>query len=331
MIRLKKNPLLAITLLTAISLILGSGACTLPSTSGPAANTSQPAGEDPGYTAAAETISAQLTGISNPIIDTPTQIPDATSASGTSEPTPTETFPPTSTPLPTNTPLPSDTPVPTNTLPPSPTSPPTNTPTITKEITDPKQRLGLGEPTWRDTFENAQNWPIYTDEHVTMRITEDQRLQMTSLNADKWESWMLTWPLLQNFYLEVTATTGECSGLDRYGLLARGTADAKNAYLFGLTCDGRFSFRTWNGESFTLLVPWTPSPLIQDGAEQTNRMGLLADGDRFSLYANDEHLITIQDETYTEGLIGLFVGAVLTDGFTVYFDDIAYWELPATE
>jgi hypothetical protein len=77
-----------------------------------------------------------------------------------------------------------------------------------------------------------------------------------------------------------------------------------------------------------MLIPWTPSPQIIKGPDQTNRLGCMAEGNKLSLYANGKLLATIEDDTYPEGGIGLFVGAVKTEGFTVLFDEVAYWELP---
>jgi len=316
------------------------GACTLPSTYAP---THQPTTEsgNPEYTAAAATIAAQLTEISIPIEPLPTSegartdtpepaAPSPSQPPANAEDIPTETLPPTSSAFPTNTPLPSDTPIPTETPTPTNTSPPTDTPTPTLVVDDPKIVMELGEPSWQDTFENTSNWPLYNDEHVSMNLTSNNELQMTAKNADKWESWMLTWPVLTNFYLEVVVTPLDCNGLDRYGLLARASADAKGGYLFGLTCDGRYSFRTWDGEGFNMLSAWTPSPLVLKGPGQTNRLGLLAEENRFTLYNNGHLLTTIVDEaeSFTEGLVGLFVGSVLTPNMTVQFTEVSIWELP---
>jgi hypothetical protein len=150
---------------------------------------------------------------------------------------------------------------------------------------------------------------------------------MKSLNADKWDSWMVSWPELTDFYLEVLATPGECKGLDRYGLIARAAPNASAAYVFGVSCDGRYSLRIWNGEKYVMLNEWTASPSIRTGAEQTNRLGFMAKGDKISLYVNGNLLSEVVDDTFTEGAFGLFSGAVSTPGFTVWFDDVAYWDL----
>jgi hypothetical protein len=184
----------------------------------------------------------------------------------------------------------------------------------------------LGAPTWTDPFDDGMNWPIYTDGHVEMSVVDGQ-LNMTALNADKYEAWMIVPNLiLTDFYVEETVTPQTCSGLDRYGLLARSSLDARSTYLYGFTCDGRYSLRTWDGSQFTMLVEWTPSDAIhKDG--QTNRLGLKAVGSKLSLYANSVLLAEVEDASLSQGSIGLFIGAMNTPGFTVLVEQVSYWDL----
>ncbi len=275
---------------------------------------------DAAYTAAAETIIAQLTEVANPATETPpagAQTPAPSRPAGTA-PAPGEN------PAPTDTPLPSDTPEisPTPTIPDTPTA--TSAPTATTVSGDPREDLGA--PTWGDTFASAENWPLYDDEHVQMRL-KDGGLQMTALNADKWDSWMLTWPVLKNFYLEITARPGDCSGMDHYGMIAR-SPDASAGYLFVFTCDGQYSLRRWDGKRSIYLEDWTVSDFILKGPNQTNRLGLDATDNHLSLYANGNLLAEVTDANYRKGGFGVLVGAVETAGFKVQVSQVQYWELP---
>jgi hypothetical protein len=197
------------------------------------------------------------------------------------------------------------------------------TPTPISIESDPKEKLG--DATWQDNFATGENWPIFTDEHVEIEIING-RLQMKSLNIENWDSWMVSKPVVDDFYLEVIATPGECSGLDRYGLLARASG-ASEAYVYGFSCDGQYSLRIWDGYQFIMLVDWTPSKFINTGADQTNRLGFLAQGSRISLYANGNLLTEIEDQTYANGAFGLFIGSPETQNFMVEFSKISYWEI----
>ncbi len=302
-------------------------ACTLPAT-----RVTQISLNNPSYTAAAETINAQLTGLALPtgtpiagaaqeLPNTPAIVEQAstgTALAATLDTTLSGTLPATSTPLPSSTPRPSDTPAPTS----SPQ------PTLPLPTADPSQNPGasLGEADWQDSFVTAANWPIYSDQHVEMRI-KDGSLEVESLYNDKWESWMLTSADLTNFYLELQAVPGQCAGYDRYGLLARAPS-ATQGYLFGFTCDGRYSVRIWNGQSFLMVIPWTTSEHILKGPDQTNVLGFWAEGNLLRVYANGKFLAEVQDDTLSSGSFGIFSAAFNTPGFTTQFKEMTYWELP---
>jgi hypothetical protein len=277
-----------------------------------------PAPED---TSAVQTIEAQLTRIAGTSLPTPDN-------SVTATPTPTETLPPTSTPLPSDTPQPSDTPEPTQVTPLASGEASLIELTPTLDSDNPKASLGTAD--WSDNFETGDNWPLYNDEHVNMQITNGS-LVMTSLVANRknpWDSWMVTDAILSDFYIELSATPGDCGGLDRYGMVIRANPEATKAYLFGFSCGGEYSLRLWNGEKLFMLQAWQISQFINKGPNQLNRLGLLARGKTFSLYANDNWLTNVQDETFTEGSFGIFTGAANTDNFSVQFDQMAYWIIP---
>lgn len=306
-----RSPFYYIMLVILVSLAVACNAPLRPST--------KPAPSNPEQTSAAQIIAAQLTSIAqkntpqSASAGTPAQSePGLTPVAGSDTAILTSVLSST----PTITPSPS----PTRTI--TPTLAPTATPSPLTG--DPRQELG--KPDWQDRFASKKNWALYNDEHVSMEIKRNS-LHMTALLADKWDSWMVSVPTLKNFYLEAIALPGECSGLDRYGLISR-APDPNQGYLFGFSCDGKYSLRKWDGEQFTTLVDWTANSAILPGADQTNRLGFKAHGDQISLYANGILLTEIIDDSYDHGAFGLFVGAVTTPGFTVTFSEVAYWELP---
>jgi hypothetical protein len=300
-----------VLLILALLFLTGLAACNLPGMTAPP--TPFPSSQESyaQYTAAAETIVAQLTQVSNPASPTPLPPSMTPTAADTSTPIP---------PLETAT----DTPPPAPTEPATPEISPTPAPpTATLQPGDP--RAGLGEPTWRDTFEDGSNWYLYVDRDAAFEI-KDTGLVMTAYTISTRNAWMLTQNQPLNFYLEVTAQPQECAGLDRYGVIVR--SDSEAGYLFGFTCDGRYSFRRWNGTRMTKLVEWTAGPNILKGANQTNRLGIRVNGGTFSLYANGTLLTEVPDDTYSEGGFGVYVGADQTKNFTVLVDEVDYWELP---
>jgi hypothetical protein len=221
--------------------------------------------------------------------------------------------------------VPTDTPAITPTLLPTATTFPLLT--STPSTADP--RTLLGNPTWQDkTFRVNQNWGnAWDDDDFTRGEFKDNKLVLTSVGMD---GWTLTWPKPENFYIEMTATPSQCSGRDRYGLIVRVPEGNDRGYLFGFTCDGQYSLRRWDPEAkqYDILVNWTATPHINAGPNQTNRLGLRAEGSRFQLYANGHYLNESSDSTLKDGRFGPFVGHDKTENFSIAISEISYWDLP---
>lgn len=264
--------------------------------------------------AVATQVSALMTGTA--IIQPPTIEPTApTVATATLPPQPE---------APTATMAPTQTLAPTATTPPSAT--PTSAPTSTTVAGDP--RLALGNADFRDTFTSSTNWGGPWENDYTRGDYEDDQLVLTSVGVD---GWTLSWLKVKDYYIEMTATTGDCSGADRYGLITRVPDSYDQGYLFGFSCDGRYSFRYWDPEEkqYVQIVNWTSSDKINAGSNQTNRLGLWLEGNTFKLYANGNLLTTVQNDTRNEeGRFGPFIGHDKTEDFTVRISEISYWELP---
>jgi hypothetical protein len=188
-------------------------------------------------------------------------------------------------------------------------------------------RGGLGDPTWRDTFTNGNGWNLGEDSFSRAEV-EDGKFILTGLSTT--DGWRLTWPEVQDAYLEATIGTKTCQGSDEYGLIFRvpDIHSADEGYLFGFTCDGRYFLRTWDGENMVALIPATAAAAVQAGSDKTNRIGVWMEGDDLSLYANGTLLREIENDMFTDsGGFGFFIGARQTENFTTESDEIAYWDI----
>lgn len=308
-----RTHIVGIKILTGLAALVLAG-CSLLAPPSPA--TQDPA---PAYTAAAQTIIAQLTQAALTATDAAPPIDQTdTPAGGNPLETPAQTAqittPTATAPAPTATATAA-----------SPTPPPSATPSLPS--TDPL--LYLGEPDFYEPFDSDANWSLYQDEHVSFEVDNGQ-LAMTAFNPDYWDGWTLSWPGISDFYLEMIASPQTCSGTDRYGMVVRAQNSDEGylAYLYGVTCDGRYSLRRWNGSNYVTIVDWTESESIHKGADQGNRIGLMADGKKLSLYANGVLLKEISDDTHLSGKFGVYVGSVRTPDFKVLVEEMAYWELP---
>lgn len=258
-----------------------------------------------------------------------TQLPSATPAAAKETPKPDKpqtaatatALPPTVTAA-----APSATPVPPTATVPAPTAtavPPTEAPTATASASDPVPALGA--PTWKDEFTKTSYFGTF-DEAETKVEVSGGALVLTAKNANSYYGWTMSYPKPKNFYLEATVKTGACSSTDRYGLIFR-SPDTSKGYFLTVTCDGQFSFRSWDGSEFSDIIAWTKAAAIKTGGGQTNRVGVMAKDKGFTFFINGVQVGQASDGTYTDGgLFGVCIAAKATAGFQVFVDHIAYWK-----
>jgi len=189
-------------------------------------------------------------------------------------------------------------------------------------------RLELGNSAWGAVFEDGtQTWYQYDHENGIAEV-RDNKLVLTSKKANDYDNWSMSYPPMDDFYLEVRFIIGpECAGKDRYGILFR-APDSTQGYLYNVSCDGFIQVRKWDGQEFTQLIGWTASDHIIKGPEVEHRLGVWAEGDHFVLYINGFQIGEFSDSSYLgEGTFGVSIGATDTVGFAVDVTEAKAWEL----
>ena len=217
-------------------------------------------------------------------------------------------------------------PQPTDTPQPEPQAAGLPSPTPTPEA-DP--RVELGGADWVASFgkDTEQTWGQFEDEQAKAEMKPDA-LVLTAFKDNSRDVWSMSYPVLEDFYLEITGTSGDaCSGKDRYGPIVR-APDNNQGYLYQISCDGMFQLRKWDGVEFIELIKWTPSEYILPGPNQTHRLGFMAEGNELSVYVNGFLLGEAVDDSYNQGISGISIAAAETPGFTVTVTEVLYWELP---
>jgi LysM repeat protein len=107
-----------------------------------------------------------------------------------------------------------------------------------------------------------------------------------------------------------------------YGVVCR-WQDVDNYYALALGSDGFHAIvRVVNGQ-IQFLATGTEHEAIQTGEGATNRIGGSCLGNTLTLFANDQPLLQIQDDTFTSGLVGLTVFTRTSPGVDVHFDNFA--------
>jgi hypothetical protein len=212
---------------------------------------------------------------------------------------------------------------------PSPTEEPEPVPEPTIESDDPA--IYLGDPDWVDEMDKPEYWPVGSDT-FTAASFENGAMKFVALSdVPGWR--IASTNELGKAYIEATVKMGAaCSETDSYGILFRVPKNSgyNRGYFFGVTCDGRYNLRMWDGlsgesgKSITLKY-FTASDVINKGKNQVNRLGVMTVGDRLLLFVNGEYVDEIVDETYDLGFFGLFVNSDKTKDLTVYVDQVRYW------
>jgi LysM repeat protein len=194
---------------------------------------------------------------------------------------------------------------------------------------DPREQLGA--PAFRDTFVDGRNWLISEGTFTTNRIVNGSMELTANRQSD---GWRITRPEVENYYLEMVVRTGdECLGGDRYGLFVNMPTDPDAPHTgnqFGVTCNGHYYLNAFDGGTVTWLIRPTPHAAINTREEQTNRLGIMVEGAQMTLFINGQRITEVTDDTYAGlGRFGIFIGAVdpETEQFTIYVDEIAYWNL----
>jgi len=127
---------------------------------------------------------------------------------------------------------------------------------------------------------------------------------------------------VSDFYVSVDAQRLSGPETAAYGLILR-LAEGRY-YLFSVRDDGYYQFSLWLGYAWQPVVDWTPTTLLVSG--EANRLTVIAEGDQFEFYINDEFADRAEGDQLPEGEVGLSISTAATDGDAVFiFDNYELW------
>ena len=128
-----------------------------------------------------------------------------------------------------------------------------------------------------------------------------------------------------DFTLEVEAIplAGPDSGFDGYGLVYRARDDV-HYYAFAVGGDGYTAVLRVDGDRETPLVDWQQFPHVHRG-QQANRLRVACEGATCRFYINDEYAATVEDGTWLEGGVGLWVRSFEASVVAVRFEGARVW------
>jgi len=143
-------------------------------------------------------------------------------------------------------------------------------------------------------------------------------------NAE-WVVWSTAGLEFHDFVVEADAWQSSGPGNASYGILVR-YEDSDHFYRFDIGGDQQYSVSKSTPEEWEDIVDWTESLAILPN-RGVNHIRVRCQGKEMSLYVNEEHLVTVEDDSFGMGDIGLF-GATFDEGGAVLcFDNVKVWRL----
>lgn len=217
-----------------------------------------------------------------------------------------------------------------------PTSAATATPVPSGAQFDPYKTYG--KPDYENTLDKnsvlewaEQDGELPDTENIRLSLDGNKFLVTGKYSA--FSTWWFNWRSLEDFYIELAVNTRTCAGDDAYGLILRGPehgAGKSYGYVVAFTCDGKlWVYRLDSASPFTSLDLVSPTAYtsIVAGADQRNVIGVKADGDTLTIYANGYQVAQVVDRHFGDGRFGLFVRPMKTDYYTFEALKIVYWVL----
>ncbi len=164
-----------------------------------------------------------------------------------------------------------------------------------------------------DVYTNDDTWAGYVDGEYRLAVYVNDFVTWGNPPADE---------EIADFEFEADARLVEGPLDNNFGLLVRYQADDENYYWFQISSDGYYSVDLLRDGEWVGLVGWETSDAIRQGVDVNNHLKVACSGDRFSFYVNGTHLVSLNDDSFATGSIGLAAGTFGESGVVVHFDHV---------
>ncbi len=211
---------------------------------------------------------------------------------------------------------------------PQPEATPLPTPAVDAEaVLARRAEATTGQPDMNETFSRDRgDWTTESDGFATYAYAD--RALRIQVDSQDWISWSLSERSVGDFAAEVDVEFTAAPGDMQAGLAFR-LVDGDNFYLFSTGPQGTYSLWKKSAGEWTALIPWSASGALEQGEGARNRLGVLAEGDAISIWANETVLASVSDDALAEGVLALAVGSFDEPGVTASFDNLEVWDIPS--
>ena len=178
--------------------------------------------------------------------------------------------------------------------------------------------LGPSQPFEDDFSDPASGWGAAS--HETYVRGYQQGRYLFQIDVPQWFVWATSGRSYTDVQLQSVAKSGGPSD-DHYGLLCRYEKD--EFYYFAVSSDGYYAIFRMDPDG--TLAPLTGRAMLRSSAIHVdgtdNRLVASCQGSTLTLYANGERIAQVEDDTLTDGDVGMAAGTVSRGGTSIWFDD----------
>ena len=195
-------------------------------------------------------------------------------------------------------------------------------PTVTLQMVD---RSAQGPKIlFADDFSNTiSGWKTFKNDKAVVEYAQGGlRLWVNQLN---YEYWSTPGKKFNNIVVSVDASKIDGPDNNHYGLLCR-YQNEKNYYAFLISSDGYYGIARVVGGVPVLLGHdrMVNSEVIQQGSSK-NQIQATCRGNELSLLVNNQALLTVKDDQFLNGDVGIIAGTYDQPGVNILFDNfVAY-------
>ena len=182
---------------------------------------------------------------------------------------------------------------------------------------------------WQEIFSepfdnNDNNWYVDTQDDAYSKITFEIKNGTYRWDALAHQGFIYSVPLsarfVDDFSLSLEVGLGDHTGSNDYRIVFRQDFSG-NFYYFGVDTDQMYSlFRYYNGE-WSALIDRTSTILMR--RDQPNKLTVIAEGDHFMLFINEQFVAEEYDDQIKRGTTGLAIEIFEPDQQGIFeFDNV---------
>ena len=212
---------------------------------------------------------------------------------------------------------------------PEPTLPPTLEPTLTSTLAPPTEtpmsatNTSIPEVILEDDFSNTSIWYSAQEDDYSFEYADNgYHITNDILNGAIWSLREMEFADVR-LEVDVTRKAGPADGY--FGVFCRFSDEGMKYYALVIGDDGFYGILKMEDGTLKFLNSGIDDAgIINRGQGEINRVRGVCSGDLLTIYANEQQLLEVRDDTFSSGYIGLVTGNKLSGvGIDVLFDNFA--------